>query len=146
MLMRPQSEVPGIRTGHAAVWMVDGGPPLVAEESCREHLGVAPCDRRHPTAVHMSDFPGVSFDEVSFLTCSGHAGCLLRTQAATGKRTGFCWRTVQVTSAEDVLWTVSHWSITAHAVFALGRATAAELLNLMIGMEPCRLCTCMHAG
>ena len=92
MLMIPQSEVPGIRTGHAAVWMVDGGPPLVAEESCREHLGVAPCDRRHPTAVHMSDFPGVSFDRVSFLVCSGHAGCLLSIQAAIGKRAGLARR------------------------------------------------------
>ncbi len=125
MLMRPQSELPGIRTGHAAIWMVDGGPPLVAEESCREHLGVAPCDRRHPISVHTSDFPGVSFDEVRFLTCSGHAGCLLSVQAATSKHAGFFWRTVQVTSAEDVLWTVSQRSITAHAVFALGRAAAA---------------------
>eukprot|EP00195_Chlamydomonas_chlamydogama_P017695 CAMPEP_0202890154 /NCGR_PEP_ID=MMETSP1392-20130828/658_1 /ASSEMBLY_ACC=CAM_ASM_000868 /TAXON_ID=225041 /ORGANISM="Chlamydomonas chlamydogama, Strain SAG 11-48b" /LENGTH=295 /DNA_ID=CAMNT_0049573673 /DNA_START=133 /DNA_END=1020 /DNA_ORIENTATION=+ len=42
-----------------------GLPPIVAHELCREHLGVHPCDRRHPTSFYRAAFPAVDFSLVT---------------------------------------------------------------------------------
>eukprot|EP00879_Flechtneria_rotunda_P021539 GHRR01022702.1.p1 GENE.GHRR01022702.1~~GHRR01022702.1.p1 ORF type:complete len:260 (+),score=50.95 GHRR01022702.1:194-973(+) len=47
----------GVRSAHPAV-SADGCPPIICYELCREHLGVHPCDRRHPISSKAALFPG----------------------------------------------------------------------------------------
>jgi hypothetical protein len=57
-LMMGLTEQAGVRPAHPAVGS-EGCPPFVCYELCREHLGVHPCDRRHPIAAKQAMFPGV---------------------------------------------------------------------------------------
>jgi hypothetical protein len=57
-LLMGLTEQPGVRPAHPAVGS-EGCPPFVCYELCREHLGVHPCDRRHPIAAKQAMFPGV---------------------------------------------------------------------------------------
>lgn len=120
-LMAAQSGLPGICTAHEAIWSAPHGPPIVAQESCREHIGVAPCGRRHPTDLHRRDFPGVNSNWVSCLVLQTEAWFPFhstRNQARSlYKDSSLIHRAhssiavviLQVTSAEDVLWTVRQW-------------------------------------
>ncbi|KAL6767418.1 hypothetical protein ACKKBF_B35155 [Auxenochlorella protothecoides x Auxenochlorella symbiontica] len=62
-LMLPQAESQTASEAHGI--SLDGVPPVVATELCREHLGLHPCDRRRPVEIIATRFPGVDFSQVA---------------------------------------------------------------------------------
>lgn len=84
-LMMGLTEKAGVRAAHPAVGS-EGCPPFVCYELCREHLGVHPCDRRHPIAAKQAMFPGAYGSRVCafgkhvlchILMCGAWGYCLL---------------------------------------------------------------------
>lgn len=58
ILMAPQEEDPGVRTGCPGFSSANA-PPFVANELCREGFGRHPCDKRRPVSDAQRRFPGV---------------------------------------------------------------------------------------
>ena len=62
-LMVARGEVKGLRPAASAI---PAPPtPFVADELCREHAGVHPCDRRRAVSHYRSQFPAVDFSNVT---------------------------------------------------------------------------------
>eukprot|EP00877_Chromochloris_zofingiensis_P012637 jgi/Chrzof1/7627/Cz02g30220.t1 len=64
LLMAELPGHPGKQAPHPAVSAV-GVPKMMAHELCREHLGVHPCDKRHPLSTKLQMFPAVDFSLVT---------------------------------------------------------------------------------
>ncbi|GLC59301.1 hypothetical protein PLESTB_001472000 [Pleodorina starrii] len=63
LLMAAQEGLEGKRVERRAV-SSRGCPPFIAQELCREHIGVHPCDRRSEVSAYKERFPAVDFSLV----------------------------------------------------------------------------------
>ena len=65
-LMIQQTEIEGERVGRIAMssCIADGVPPFLVSETCREHLGINPCDRRRTLSELKTRFPGADWSQL----------------------------------------------------------------------------------